>query len=760
MSYLAKRDYVKARIELRNALQLNGKMIEAWRALSQIAEHNNNVAELAGSLRRIAELDDKDVRARVLLAKLELTGNAPDQALQMINEAVALTPKNAEVLAIKAAILLKLRNTDAATQAADNALKLDPDNADAIMVLASEKYLRGDNAGALDQLSKITGARKNNVSVLLLKVNIYEHSDNLRQEEITLQQLVTLYPKESIFRTFLVKFYLTHNRPDDAEKELRTVAASNPNDISAELELVDLLSTIKGPGAARAELVARINAGGNIFPYQIALAKLDFSQGNAVTGESLLKKLETSTNHDDALTAKITLAQLYMGKNDIAAAEPLVKEILAVDSRNTEGLALRAAIRLNRGQIEDAIADLRTALNDQPRSPVLLANLALAYERGGSIELADKAFQDAMQESNYAPTFGLNYLAFLQRRGLASQAESTLQQLVQHNPTNITILSALAKSKLAQHDWGAAENIAATIRQLDKKSIIADQITGAALIGQHKLNESVVAFLQAYDQDPSAQSMAILVTAYLHAGETAKAEALLQKALKTNPHNASALVLLGSVQIAKNDLSQSESDFKAAITEQPTNPAGYQALAKLYAMQNKPDEAIQVVRNGLKKQPKNFELGLTLAGLLEQVRNYKGAIEEYRLLLKDQPGSLIVANNLASLLSDHPLDKASLDEARALAALLKASPIPQFQDTRGWVEYQQGDDKAAISTLEEAAAKLPNVALVHYHLGMAYLAVGEAAKAADQFKTARKLSANDPDLQTKIDAAQSGKNKS
>src|ERR1039458_5106318 len=38
-SYLAKKDYVKARLELRNALQLKTDMIEAWRALAEVDEH-------------------------------------------------------------------------------------------------------------------------------------------------------------------------------------------------------------------------------------------------------------------------------------------------------------------------------------------------------------------------------------------------------------------------------------------------------------------------------------------------------------------------------------------------------------------------------------------------------------------------------------------------------------------------------------------------------------------------------------------------
>src|SRR5262249_1513194 len=129
----------------------------------------------------------------------------------------------------------------------------------------------------------------------------------------------------------------------------------------------------------------------------------------------------------------------------------------------------------------------------------------------------------------------------------------------------------------------------------------------------------------------------------------------------------------------------------------------------------------------------------------------------YDGMLKDQPGSMIVANNLASLLADHRTDKASLERAKSLALLLKSSEIPQFKDTLGWVNYQNGDYAAAIPLLEDAAAKLPNYALVRYHLGATYQAAGETEKAADQFKKARELAPNDADLNRKIDAALKGR---
>ena len=220
----------------------------------------------------------------------------------------------------------------------------------------------------------------------------------LRQVESLLKKLVALHPNENGFRAQLIRFYLGQKRPDDAINELRRVVTENPADVNAELQLANLLGSLNGVGAARTELVQRIQAGGAVLPFQIALARLDFAQGYLKASTELLKDIiSTSKSSDDILAARTTLAELYMSKNDVAAAEPVITDILNVDNRNITGLRLRAAIRIDRGQIDDAINDLRTALNDQPRAPELLATLAIAYERNGSIELADKAYLDATQ---------------------------------------------------------------------------------------------------------------------------------------------------------------------------------------------------------------------------------------------------------------------------------------------------------------------------------------------------------------------------
>jgi tetratricopeptide (TPR) repeat protein len=247
--------------------------------------------------------------------------------------------------------------------------------------------------------------------------------------------------------------------------------------------------------------------------------------------------------------------------------------------------------------------------------------------------------------------------------------------------------------------------------------------------------------------------MVDLVSVYVRSGQTAQAESFLRSVLKDNPNNAEALVLLGSIQIVKKAPAEAERTFRTAIAKKPDDPAPYRALADLYVRERKNDAAMVAVRDGLKRQPGNFALQLLQAGLLEAKKDYDGAITVYEAMLKEAPSSLIVANNLASLLADHRTDKASLDRADALAVMLKNSQLPQFKDTLGWMRYQRQDYRAALPLLEDAAKALPNMAMVRYHLGMAYLSTGQEEKAASEFKQARTLAAGDAELLAKIDAA-------
>ena len=104
-------------------------------------------------------------------------------------------------------------------------------------------------------------------------------------------------------------------------------------------------------------------------------------------------------------------------------------------------------------------------------------------------------------------------------------------------------------------------------------------------------------------------------------------------------------------------------------------------------------------------------------------------------------------------MSDRRTDKASLERAYALAVGLRKTQLPHFKDTLGWVQHQRGDYRAAVPLLEEAAAELPNMAMVRYHLGVSYLATGTCQGLRAVEEGSRSLATDDAELTQKAKAA-------
>lgn len=738
MEFLTQQDYVKAGIEFKNALQLQKNMVGAWRGIARVEEHNKNWPGVAAALRTIVELNNDDVESRVRLARLLAVGNALDDALNHLNKAGEIDPRHVGVYVTRAAILFRLNEVSGAVREARAALEIAPDNAEALMVLASERLLRRDAEGALKLLEKVSPAQSTDVGVELFRVRVFEQLGDVKQVEAVLRRLIELNPEHDLFRRLLVTYFLTQERRDDAEKELRAFVAAKPKDREAFRLLVQFLLKVKGPKVARQELVNRISAGGDqTVQHQLALADFDSALGNEAEAIELLEKLAKDPG-GQSLAARVKLAEMHVSRKRIEKAEALVAEVLRQDKGNVDGLRLRAIIRTEQGQFDAAIADARAALNDQPRSTQLMLVLAVAYERSGSIELAERQLAEATKVSEFNPAVGLNYASFLRRRGNLARSEDILTELAARRPDNTQVLSALAETRLSQQDWVGAEEVAASMRRLN--SVQADHVLGLALSGRSQFEESIQVLQRAFAAAPSdARPMSAIVNTYIRAKQYDRAVAFLNGILKTNSSNAEALVLQGTVQLLTNAPRDAVQSFQLAIERQPTNIVGYRALARHLFRNKDVDGALKIAKSGLSQVPNDMPLRMQLAEILETKGDLDGAIAEYEGLLKQNSGALVVANNLASLLSEHRRDKESLDRAFSLAVNLRSAQTPHFKDTLGWIYYLRGDYKNALPLLVEAAVALPNNPLVRYHLGMAYIASEQVAKGSEELKRARDL---------------------
>jgi len=754
MALIEKKDDLEARKELLKAIKYKSDKVEVWRALAGVDERTKS-SSLFLDLRRIVELDPNDLDARLKLARLMATGGAAEAALRVLDAAKPADKPSAELHAVRSLALLRMNDGAGAVREAQRAFELDPSNGDAIVVLASKKASEGELDGALKLLDSIPVDSKDETRATLQKIEIFARKKDLAKAEELLRALIARTPREGVYQSELIRLLVAQKKFAEAEKEFRARLAAAPSDSKIGLDLVRFLAATKGPGAAREELEERIKAGGDDFDYRLAMAELDLAQNKSDEAVQALQKLAAATDKPDRLaTVQTKLAQIYITKGNTATADSLIAEVLSKDRKNVAALRLRAARRIDSGQFDNAISDLREAINEQPKSIDLLILLATAYERGGKSELADRQFADALKSSNFNPEVVLRYVAFLQRKSDPARAEEVLTDAASRNPNSIQILSSLAQVRLTRQNWPGALAIADIIGRLNEGRVVADQIRAAALAGQDKIEESIAALEDAHKAAPNAAQPALaLASAYVKQGKPDKAAELLKQLSDKAPTNAQLLVFLGQAQLAQKKDQEAVQSFKQAITQQPKDPLGYTALADFYTRNKDYDSAGALLQTASAEIPGNMNIRLSSAGLKVLRGDNESAIVEYEEILKEQPNSQVAINNLVSLILDNRTDKQSIDRAVSLSERLRNSTLPQLQDTVGWAEYKRGDFKSAIATLEGVVEKAPNLAAARYHLGMSYAAAGQNDKALEQFKTALSLEPDGTTLKQRIQAA-------
>jgi Tfp pilus assembly protein PilF len=359
--------------------------------------------------------------------------------------------------------------------------------------------------------------------------------------------------------------------------------------------------------------------------------------------------------------------------------------------------------------------------------------------------LADENYLRAFQSAKMAVPYGLPYAQFLLKRNQPQRAEKILEETLATSPGNMSVLRMLARSKISRGDWAGGQAVADQIKKLGDKENLAEQITGAIYAGQKNYAESISAFKRAYASAPTqVQPMVALVRTYLMAGKTKEAAGFLDSVILSNPNNAGARLLQGQLYSMTGEKQKAIDSFNSVIKLEPKSPVAYQQLAVLYLRNKQNAEAETVVAQGLSAVPGDMGLRFTKAGMLETEKKFEDAIKVYEEMLKERPDADVVANNLASLLSDRRTDKASLNRAFELAQRFKKTDVPQFKDTYGWASYKLGKYDDAKPMLISAAEQLPDMAVIHYHLGMNYLAKSDKTSARRELEKALQLAGKEP----------------
>lgn len=746
MELLDEKDFIKASIEFRNALQIDDQFVPAWYGMSLVEDENKEWVKVIGLLNKIIELEPTHIEAQVRLGTLMLLLGELDSAVAASEAALLLDNQNANVLALRGAVMLKLEDRVSAVDFANRSLAIEAGNLNAIQVLAAERFSARDYDGALafiDQSNNTNGANRD---LMLIAVYIYETKGEIENAERAFKTLAEQDPDDKEIRVALVNFYVKHGKIDEAELEIRGVAAQDPADFDASIDVVRFINSYRDSAQTEQELLSLIQRGTDVVKYQLALSQFYLEQGDLPASKKVLEKIVDRTgSSEDGLIARARLGEMALVANDNESALRIINEILEIDNVNVAALEMRGSINLNESNYDAAIQDLRIVLNETPNSVRASLLLSKAYELLGSIELADDTLSDAFRFSQNNSVVGITYSEFLLKQSAPDRAEGILTDLLNRDPKNIEVLKFLAQVRIVQRDWVGAQQVSEALKQAGDQSGVSTQIEGIAFSGQQNYAQSILAFRDAYSAAPGeTRPLVSLIGTYIRAGQREEAEEFLNSLLVENENNYLALVLLGQLQMINQNTDEAIETLQSAIAMEPDTETAYVNLIAHYIRVENYETALITIEDAVLKVENKMGIQLTKANIFEQQKQFEDAIDVYESMLEVDPNSDVVINNLASLLSEYRTDNASLQRAQDLAQRFRQSAIPHFKDTLGWIYYKVGDIQAASSLLQDVVEQMPQMIIFRYHLGSSYMAEGRNEAAIREFEEVIKLSENQP----------------
>lgn len=727
---LAAGDVDRAIVELRNVFQLNGTHLPARRLYAATMLERGSLREALGSYTLVSEQDPADVESRVAIARIAAdTGNWEPFDLN-VTRAHEMAPDNTDVRLLWQVLQFRQalvgNNPVARNQAAAEveAMRAElPDDILITRVLIENHLLEQRYSSALEEVDRGLRMTPDRDDLLRTRLVLLAQLGQDAEVEQQLTEMIARDPADAESKEALIRWHVSRGETDKADAILRADAVREGATTEARVTYVAFVRAIRGDDAAREEINALLEHGEDTAVLRSLRAGLDFDAGRRAEAIAELEDIiATGEPGETTRQVKVTLARMLTANGDPVAGRRLVEEVLAEDASNVEALKLRAGWLIDQDRPDDAILNLRTALDQAPRDSQVMSLMAAAYLRSGSRELAGEMLSLAVEASNNAPEESLRYARFLLEDDRLGVAEPILINALRLVPNNPEILIELGRVYLGQEDWARLEQVEATLRRLgtEEASASAEALLVARLQAQDRSDEAIAQLeTMLQQQGPNAGAEIEIVRTHLRTGNVNAAEDFVDGMLAENPDNALMQYLKASILAATDRADEAEQLYITILAENPTEESIWRTLYTLQVRQGRVDDARATLEQGLEAIPGAPNLQWALAGEYERDGDIDAAIGIYEELYEQNTNSVIIANNLASLISTYRTDEASLDRAWSIARRLRGLDRPEFQDTYGWIALRRGEVDEALAHLEPAASALPGDPLVQFHLGMA-----------------------------------------
>jgi tetratricopeptide (TPR) repeat protein len=454
--------------------------------------------------------------------------------------------------------------------------------------------------------------------------------------------------------------------------------------------------------------------------------------GALADAESAVK---LAPSDEDAIA---TLAGVYKSEDQLPKAQALLEESIAKNPATVDLRFVLAQVYAQENRPADVEAQLLKIVELKPADKANRIRLAQFYLQTKQDDAAEATLRKAIKDLPNERDLKLSLVQFLAERRSHDAAEQELKGMIAAAPTDSELKFALAKF---YQEIGAPAKAEAVYEQV----IAAERLDPSGLTARDRL---AALRLQQNDPDGALQ--------------------LANEVLNASPRDDDALLIRGTIALARKDPRSAISDLRAVLRDQPNAVGVLRSLARAHIANGEPAIAEETMRHAVDANPKNPVLQLEFAELLMQLGKADQAQAIVAQLVKDKPDSVEALDaqyRIAVATKDLATAKTAADAIVALRPKAAVGYMYQgmvAEESKNLDEalrlYTQAADAQpdgiepleavvrllanskrlpeAMKRLDDVTAKFPNESLAPTIKGELYLQTGDPAKAKDAFKLA------------------------
>lgn len=723
------KNYTMARLELKNAIQIDVNFVEAYYYLGLVELGDKQYSKAFSYLSKAETLDSDNLDVKIELGKLLLAAREREKSKKYVDSILAADPDHSKGRLLKSSILLIDGKINEAKVILDD-LRNDGETDPQLYMLYSGYYQKMSMEDKAEDI--LIEGKLNNPEDMALKVSLalfYRKNKDSEKLAGIMKEMITLEPFKDEHKFALANVYWGMERKKDAKILLEeTLKESDEKEITEKnyISLANFYLRLKENQLTEQTLKNGLTRFQKNTDLTLALSLFYYQDKRADEGYSILENTMKSIKDKEdpgLIKIKTRLAEIHIQKNEIDKASPLISDVLSVSSKNVDALYMKAVIDMSEDKYDEAITSLRTVSTEKPQFVNGHLNLVRAYILNNQPELAYDSLKRSVNEIPTSKQLRMALIRFHMKNEEIISAEKEFEAMNELYPDDKEVLGAFGDFYLTVKKIDKAKGKYSTIKTRFPNDNLGYLKMATLYISQGQKEKAVKELQTAHDINPDNPNViSVLVKVLAEQKQFAKAVSLCQGQIDKNNNEALFYNLLGRLHATEKKYDLSEKALRKAAELRPDWREPHVNLAKLYVAQKKQKEAIQTFESMVKDDPDNISASLLLAILYENDERYDQAISQYKHIVNKVPDNLDALNNLAFLMGEYKKSPEEIAQAIDFAQQVvnKRPNNHAARDTLAWLHYRAGNLDKANALLNQVMLEEPDNPEIFYHAGMVY----------------------------------------